>query len=215
MLGGVACFVLLPLAIYLASYLPYRLADPGFGLDDWWNCQTYMYWYHSSLEATHPFSSPWYAWLLDLRPVWYYMGKGLAGGTYASIAGFVSPVVALAGLAAWLRLCYRQLVGEGSRAGGMLIVLLLSALLPWMLVTRCTFLYHYFPCVPFLIAALALCLAQWEQTQPVKARRAGAVLLAAAAVLFVWFYPVLSGLPVGRAWAASLKWLKSWGFYIL
>lgn len=214
-LGGFACFVFLPLAIYLASYLPYLAHDPGFGLSDWWNCQTYMYWYHSTLEATHPFSSAWYAWLLDLRPVWYYMGSGLEAGTYASIAGFVSPVVALAGLAAWLRLSARQLVGKGSRTGGALIVLLLSALLPWVLVTRCTFLYHYFPCVPFLIAAAAVCLGQLAEKHPAAARRLGIGILAAAAVLFIWFYPVLSGLPVSRVWAASLKWLGSWGFYIL
>jgi dolichyl-phosphate-mannose--protein O-mannosyl transferase len=43
----------------------------------------------------------------------------------------------------------------------------------------------------------------------------GIGVLILAAVLFVWFYPVLSGAAVSRAWAASLKWLPSWGFYIL
>ncbi len=214
-LGGCVFFVGVPFLIYLASYAPYWFRDSSFGLAEWWDCQKYMYWYHSTLKATHPFSSNWYSWLLDLRPVWYYMGSGLPAGQYASIAGFVSPVVALVGLAAWLRTAQRQLVGEGSRAGVVVIVALLSSLLPWVMVTRCTFLYHYFPCVPFLITAAALELGHLAEKDARRAQKAGIAVLAAAAVLFVWFYPVLSGLPVGRVWAASMQWLKSWGFYIL
>ncbi|MCI2046991.1 MAG: phospholipid carrier-dependent glycosyltransferase [Faecalibacterium sp.] len=214
-LGGCVFFVAVPLCIYLASYAPYWFRDHTFSLAEWWGCQKYMYWYHSTLEATHPFSSNWYSWLFDLRPVWYYMGGGLPAGKYASIAGFISPAVALVGLAAWLRTAQRQLVGEGSRASGVVIVALLSSLLPWVMVTRCTFLYHYFPCVPFLIAAAALELGHLAEKSPRRAKKAGMAVLAAAAVLFLWFYPVLSGLPVGRIWAASMQWLPSWGFYIL
>lgn len=213
--GGVLFFVVVPLCIYIASYLPYRLHDPGYDLAAWWNSQKGMFNYHSGLEATHPFSSSWYSWLLDARPVWYYMGGGLDAGMYASIAGFVSPVVIVAGLAGWLNIARRQLVGDGTPAGGALIVVTLSSLLPWILVTRCTFLYHFFPCVPMLIAAAALSLAHMEQTRPGQARRWAAGILFAAAVLFIWFYPVLAGVPIPRWWAAALKWLPSWGFYIL
>ena len=38
-------------------------------------------------------------------------------------------------------------------------------------------------------------------------------LCAASAALFIWFYPVLSGLPVPELWAESLKVLPSFGFY--
>ena len=43
----------------------------------------------------------------------------------------------------------------------------------------------------------------------------GVGILVLAAVLFVWFFPVLSGLPVSAGWARSLHLLPSWGFYIL
>lgn len=213
--GGVLFFVVVPMAIYLMSYLPYRLYDPDFGLREWWSCQTYMYWYHSSLEATHAFSSCWYSWPLDLRPVWYYMGSGLPEGSYASIAGFFSPVVCWLGTAAMLCLFAKGLAGRSTAAQRGVMVFFLSQLLPWVLVTRCTFLYHFFPCLPFLVLALTLCLEKLQLRNPPAARRAGVGVLAAAAVLFVWFYPALSGLPVSGAWAASLKWLPSWGFYIL
>ena len=211
--GGVLFYVITPLLIYLLSYLPYLIRDPGFGLDDWWRAQESMYWYHSQLEATHPFSSPWYTWLLDLRPVWYYSGNGVQDGIRSSIAGFISPVLILAGMIGWLRLACRQLVGKGSRAGGLVIVVTLSSLLPWVLVTRCTFLYHMFPCVPMLAAAAALMLSQWEdEGHGDRSRFWSLAILAAAALLFVWFYPVLSGIPAPAWWLDGLRWLPSWGF---
>ena len=97
-LGGVLFYVLLPLCLYIASYLPLLVAEPDFSLADWWNCQVSMYEYHSNLEATHPFESRWYTWLLGLRPVWYYQNTHLPAGLKASIAGLGGPVIWLAGL---------------------------------------------------------------------------------------------------------------------
>lgn len=210
--GGVLFYVLLPLAIYIASYLPYLKYNPGFGVAEWMSAQQSMLRYHAGLEATHPFSSPWYSWIFDLRPVWYYMGRN---GGWSSIAGFFNPVVCWCGTAAVLWLLGRALVGRGSPAGGYVLVCWLSGLLPWMLVTRCTFLYHYYPCLPFAIAAVVLWLEQLYARDRVRARLVGAAVLVLAAVCFVWFRPVLTGVTVDRAWAASMQWLPSWGFYIL
>ena len=33
----------------------------------------YMYHYHSALEATHPYQSTWWMWMLDVRPILYYL----------------------------------------------------------------------------------------------------------------------------------------------
>ena len=208
--GGILFYVLLPFVIYLAAYLPYLWYDPGFDLNDWWNCQTYMYWYHSTLEATHPFESRWYTWLLDLRPVWYYQNTHLAEGLKGSIAGLGGPVLWLAGLAAVQLLYWRQASGRGGRACAGVLILYATQLVPWMLVARCTFLYHYFPSSMFCLAALALVLAR----MPERIGKPLAVgLCAASAALFIWFYPVLSALPVPELWAESLKVLPSFGFY--
>ena len=209
--GGVLFYVLLPFVIYLAAYLPYLWHDPGFTLADWWDCQRYMYWYHSTLEATHPFESRWYTWLLDLRPVWYYQNTNLPAGNLGSIAGLGGPVIWLAGLAAVLRLLWRQVSGRGSRAGAGVLILYGTQLIPWMLVARCTFLYHYFPSSMFCLAAVALTLGGAGNQR--RARRIGAGLAAASLLLFLWFYPVLSGLPVPEFWARSLQVLPSYGFY--
>lgn len=211
--GGVLFYVLLPFVIYLGAYLPYCWKDPSFGIGDWWNCQVYMYEYHSTLDATHPFESRWYTWLLDLRPVWYYQNSALSADMRGSIAGMGGPVLWLAGLVSILTLAWRQLSGRGSRRGGAVLILYAAQLVPWVFVARCTFLYHYFPSSMFCLAAIGVVLADMKNRRRAKGIAIG--LCAASAVLFVWFYPVLSGLPVPSWWAASTLWLPGWGFYFI
>src|SRR5207237_1128394 len=42
------------------------------------------YAYHNGLTAPHAASSPWWAWLFDFKPVWFYQ-EGLSGNTTAAI----------------------------------------------------------------------------------------------------------------------------------
>ena len=210
-LGGVLFYVVLPLCIYVASYLPYWWRQPDFSLGDWWRCQLSMYSYHATLKATHPFESRWYTWLLGLRPVWYYRNGSLPYGMKASIAGMAGPVIWVVGLAALVGLFWHQVSGRGSRRGAAVLILYGTQLIPWMLVTRCTFLYHYFPSSMFCLAALALVLARMRYQD--WARRLCAGLCAAAAVLFAVYYPALSGLPIPAWWADALEVLPSFGFY--
>lgn len=209
--GGVLFYVLLPLCIYIAAYLPYWWRNPDFSLADWWQCQVSMFNYHATLQATHPFESRWYTWLLGLRPVWYYRNAYLPYGMKASIAGMAGPVICAVGLAALLGLLWRQVSGRGSRQGLCVLILYGTQLIPWMRVSRCTFLYHYFPSSVFCLAALALVLARMRNEA--LAKRLAAGLCAVAGVLFVVFYPALSGLPIPDWWADALQILPSFGFY--
>lgn len=210
-LGGVAFYVVLPVCIYVASYLPYWWRNPDFTLGDVWQCQLSMFNYHSTLVATHPFESRWYTWLLGLRPVWYYSNSHLPAGMKGSIAGMAGPVIWLGGLLALLRLLWRQVSGRGSRQGAGVLILYGTQLIPWMMVTRCTFLYHYFPSSIFCLAAIALVLAMAQNQR--LAKRLGAVLCVTALVLFVWYYPALSGLPIPTWRADLLNSVPSFGFY--
>jgi dolichyl-phosphate-mannose--protein O-mannosyl transferase len=44
---------------------------------------------------------------------------------------------------------------RGDKLAAFILIGYLTSLLPWVFITRCTFIYHYFPCTVFL--ALALC----------------------------------------------------------
>lgn len=88
----------------------------------------------------------------------------------------------------------------------------LAQYLPWTLITRATFIYHYFPSVIFVVLMIVFCLAQLQQHIKKKGFLALLFLYGAAAFsLFLLFYPVLSGQPVEADFVNRfLRWFNSW-----
>ena len=91
-------------------------------------------------------------------------------------------------------------------------VLFLAQFLPWVLVSRCTFLYHYFPSLWFAVAALALAAAHFYGRRPTLVKGLCIGLAVAAGLFFVCYYPVISGLPVAESYVNALRILPSWMF---
>lgn len=211
---GVLFFVVVPFVVYYASYIPFYWRENGFSLNEFWAWQKNMYDYHKNLEATHGFESRWYSWPFALRPVWYYAGS-VGAGKVASIAGMANPVVWVSGICAVGGLLWKQLSGKGGRRGLMVLVFFFTQLIPWMFVTRCTFMYHYFPSLLFSLVALAFLLSELDNTHPKLATGIGCAILVLAAIAFVWLYPAATGMTVSVERAKSMLWLDSWGFYIL
>lgn len=96
-----------------------------------------------------------------------------------------------------------------------MLVLWAAQIIPWITVSRCTFLYHYFPGAGFGVLALAVLWTGWHARAPRPARRAALALAVCAGLLFAMFYPALSGLPVPEGYARLLLWFPKWQFYSL
>lgn len=202
-------FGLVPLTVYVLSYIPYFLADPA--KPAWkifWDSQIYMLTYHSGLDSVHAFSSPWYSWPLMLRPMWYYGSKALAyDGLCSSIVAFGNPVVWWCGTACAILLLFKR---KKTRADVFVLIGLGSQYLPWALIPRATFIYHFFASVPFVILAMIEVLGDLSRKRQ-RCRYLMPVLLLSAALLFVMFYPVLSGAVVDREYVMNiLSWLPGW-----
>ena len=209
----VVFFILLPGLIYYLSYIPYGVAQGKTNLlsRDYLNIvldnQRYMFNYHSQLVATHPYSSHWYQWLLDIRPILYYLDY-LADGRTVSFGAFVNPVLCWGGLLALFVLGYLA-TARRDKVSAFILLGYLAQLLPWVLVPRLTFAYHYFPCTVFLALALGRCFDLMERNVRYgKLYVDGFALLSTA--VFVLFFPVLAGIPVGRSILRS--WLPTWPF---
>ena len=99
------------------------------------------------------------------------------------------------------------------RAMPVIAVGFLSAYLPWVLVSRLTFIYHYFASVPFIILATAQGLRYLERHNKKLSHALMLVLGVAAVALFIAFYPYASGLEVSREWLARMNWFKNWMWY--
>ena len=225
-------FVLVPVTIYVMSYIPYLSAYGEVKLnakmlERVWNAQVTMFEYHKNLVATHYFASPWYEWPLIIKPMWYYSAAFPEAGKASTIMAFGNPAVWWTGLLGILFVLgysfYRNALpmlrvvpGRNDaydRAMPVIAVGFLSAYLPWVLVSRLTFIYHYFASVPFIILATVQALRYLERRKPKLSHALAAVLGVAAVVLFIAFYPYASGMEVSRDWLAKMNWFKNWMWY--
>lgn len=204
-------FGVLPSLIYLMSYIPYLiLPGPGHGLTDIFRLQAHMLNYHRTLQATHPFSSSWWSWPLDLHPMWIYTGAGLPARSASSIASFGNPAIFWIGIPAVAKAAFIA-VRKRDTAIGVVLVALICQYLPWVGINRLAFIYHFFSTVPFLILCIVATLRNVELGCP-RFRAVTCGYLCIAAGLFILFYPVLSGLHVPQSYVASLRWLPTWIF---
>ena len=130
---------------------------------------------------------------------------------YQGISAFGNPALWYAAIPASLVTFYLAIRKKCATAT-FLSIGYLAQYVPWILVTRCTFLYHYFPSTPFLIAMVCLALSS---LQKVMSKKAFYILLgiylATTIGLFVMFYPVISGMPVSGEYVTKfLRWQDNW-----
>jgi len=209
-------FVAVPFLVYYLSYFPIHRADRAVSYwSNFWRYQKHMFDYHSKLQAEHPFSSMWYSWSIVYRPIWYYGNAALKGtGQLSSIVSMGNPLIWWASFIAIVG-CILQAIRhirfkKNDLIPGFLSVGYLSQLVPWMLVSRVVFIYHYFASLPFAMLALVygfdkIC------SKFAWGKRAVILFLIASGIVFLAFYPVISGAVVSTSYMLSaLRWFPSW-----
>lgn len=201
-------FIIIAGLIYLLSYIPFSNGQDMGLWDRMIKNQQDMFRYHSELEASHTFESSWYQWPIMYRPMYYYC-QTLADGLKEGISAFGNPLVWWAGIPAFFYMVYR-FAAKKDRIALFLIFAYLVQYVPWMTVPRCTFAYHYFPSVPFvamMLVYIMYLLAEHDR----KWYKWIIVYLIGAFLLFLLFYPVLSGQPVTQAFVRDgLRWFSKW-----
>ena len=207
----VAMFIVVPLLIYYFSYFWQLRVSGDFSISRVVNLQKSIFDYHAGLGGdTHAFRSEWYEWPVIAWPMWYYSGTAyMPAGMISSISCMGNPAVFWFGLLAILYVAVRcAWEKRASRAFLLVLIGFLSQYLPWVLVPRSTFIYHYFASVPFIIMASVLLLNRLRRRSRDGFIAASIVLCAVALLLFIAFYPLESGMPVSRAYASLLRWFN-------
>ena len=202
-------FIFIPILIYLGSYIPFFMRPENTSLKDFWDLQLRMYNYHANLEATHPFTSPWYLWPLGIKPVWYYQGD-VRDGYIASIVAHSNPIIWWAGIVGILY-AFKEAIVEREKQYTFLSIAILAVYLPYILVGRIMFLYHYFPVVPLMILALVGLLKVLEEK--IKRFKVIKWYSIVAVLSFIFFYPIYSGIAIPRWYASLMVWLPQWHFF--
>ena len=219
-------FVAIPLAVYLVSYIPYmayntRIKNLWDYLAAVWRAQESMLSYHSTpgLGMDHPFYSPWWEWPIIGKPMFYATEQYIDAGArlHHSIFAFGNPVIWWGALPA---LVYALLVFLHQRhyrygiTGPrwhlsdpdhdityiFIFIALAAQYLPWVLVPRGTYIYHYFASIPFLILCTSLCFTPRRPERGKVLLIAGIVYMALAAIMFILLLPYATGMAVPAAW---------------
>lgn len=216
-------FIVIPVLIYYFSYYWFLKPTTGLNPQSVIEEQIRMFSYHSGLtNDDHYFKSPWYEWPLIIKPMWYYSSDYVPYEVVSSISCMGNPAVWWVGLIAMIFAMGRLLGWMGNwlvrfknlpdRSYLFVVIGFLSQYLPWVLVPRSTFIYHYFASVPFIILATVLLLNYLRTRAPRAYRPVWIGYLAIVLLLFIGFYPLMSGAPVSRDYAMLLRWFNWYNF---
>jgi dolichyl-phosphate-mannose-protein mannosyltransferase len=212
-------FIIIPVVIYTLSFIPINYNEEGKSLfKTVIDSVKSMYEYHKGVDAVHPYSSPWYEWPLDIRPIFYYQGQLLPEFWGASVACLGHPLLFWLGLVSLFVILFfiianlfkkRKYIGD-NKLLLFPVIGYFSQYLLWVIAPRkITFIYHYFSCVPFLILMLGIMFRYLEE-RGIFSRTVTKVFLVLFLILFVIYYPLLSGIEVPRFYLNGLQLLPRW-----
>jgi len=192
-------FIFIPPLIYLASYIPMFLVG-GHTLKTFVDVQRQMWWYHTNLKATHPYTSKWYTWPFLIRPIWLYT-SGVISGKVANIYAMGNPAVFWMGLVSVFISLYYSF-SEGDRKLALVIFSYLVFFIPWAVSPRIMFFYHYLPSIPFMAIAIGYVLR--------KNLKWAFPFFVLSFLLFIYFLPHFAGIPISQKLDGSYYWFNSW-----
>ncbi|MBE5783499.1 MAG: phospholipid carrier-dependent glycosyltransferase [Clostridiales bacterium] len=221
-------FIAVPLVIYYCSYIPYFAYIGGVTVERVIQAAEGMLNYHATpgLGMDHDFYSPWYQWPIIGKPMWYASSAFEEAGLQSSIMALGNPAVWWTGLIGLLFVIFlwaRRHVQSDYTLSlhaekddpryALLLICFAAQYLPWVLVPRGTYIYHYFPSVPFIILCTALSLEWMSEKWEKAARIVLYALLGLSALLFIAFFPYASGVSVSQSWMDAMKWFPRWLWY--
>ena len=207
LLKTILFFIIVPATIYISSfYLFPKLLNTEYQFSNLIGQQQSMYKYHSGIKETHTFSSKWYQWPIFYRPVWYYTNQPDTLHT-ATITGLGNIAIWWFSIIPMLYLIYKMIRKRDITSINLLIIYL-SMLLPYMFIGRIMFQYHYFIVMPFVLLAIINFFKDIEEKYKISYLIPTYLLI--VLIVFLIYFPVVSGIPITNEHSESLKLLASW-----
>ena len=225
---SIAAIVFLSMTVYALVWVPDLIRQIEIkNLTDLMYRQYSMYEYHETLNLggrnQHPYASPFWSWPIDLRPIAYYWKDFRIGAAAVdSHACCVAEIISLPNpLIMWFGLLTVPWIGflawrERNKGFALLVIAYLLQWLPWARSPRITFIYHFYVDIPIIILCSVLVLQRiwnWGEASPETKWLGRAFVCAYVGLVvaaFIWFYPILAGVPIPwDQWNARM-WLQRW-----
>jgi dolichyl-phosphate-mannose-protein mannosyltransferase len=156
----VACFVLIPVIAYFATFVPLY----GLSLPDIIEAQRKIFGDNvTSAFASHTYMSAWPSWPFLVRPVWYLFDK-TSDDRIAAVVFLGNPVVLWPALVA-VAVCLRDFIVSRRTDAFLILAFYFGLYLAWMALPRTVgFIYYYLPAAS--VASLALVYALRRGNNP-------------------------------------------------
>ncbi len=196
--------LILPLLIYLLSYSQFFLQ--GKTLTNFFQLHQQIYYYQTNLTATHGYQSSAWQWPLLIRPVWFHVEYFT--NKITNIYNLGNPAIFWGGLAAivvqvsFLKQNFKTRFFSKTKARFYLLVSYFILFLPWLFSPRILFLHHYLPA----LSLLCLILAQSIHKSPSISKK----FLLLTFILFLFFYPLNTAIPIPKHILNYWFWFPSW-----
>ncbi len=217
--------IVLPFIIYSLIWIPHVTMYEQHGFVE---MQRQIFGYHANTvkETTHPYCSVWYTWPLLIRPIGYYFNSDKTSANEAEhvftdvhllgnpLLFWLSALAMLCLTLLWLRQLLHYLKGQPVHDTFLLQTVLVAGFfanwLPWSMVSRCVFQYHYMPASLFAFMALAWFTNRLITSTYRLQRLAGIVTLVAILCAFLYWLPIQMGFSLHPENFYDRMWLRSW-----
>ena len=201
-LCSILAFVFIPILINIVSFIPHFVTmKQSISLKYIFDFYKDMFVFHSNSISTHAFQSEWWQWLFNFRPMLYYGEQ--TENLYEVIGVFGNPLIWLIGIIALIYTTISAIKTKNEKAC-VIMLSYASLLLPWLLISRMTFIYHYFSCSIFMILAIVYMFSELSKKMQRKYFYIlVAIVVELSAVLFILYYPILTGMPMTTEYART------------
>ncbi len=208
LIWGPVALAVFPVAVYLIAYLPYFISG-GNSFSDFIELQKTILHLQTTLDTDPRTASRWWSWPLDIRSVWFGT-RNYSDGRVAITYALGNPLLYWAFLPAILWTVIRWWRSRHTIALTVLLIGFFGQWLPWALVDRATYLYHFLPMVPFGCLALAATVVHICETHRDWRRTLAIEYVVLILLAFVFFYPILSYYPLSEFEYDLRIWFSSW-----
>ncbi|MEA1879602.1 MAG: glycosyltransferase family 39 protein [Campylobacterota bacterium] len=167
-----------------------------------------MFNYHSGIVTTHAYSSQWWSWMLNMKPMCYY--RDIKDGLFSAIDVFGNPAIFWTGFVSMLYVLI-VVIRKFSLEATFILLAFLGLYLPYIFVGRLMFIYHFYYAMPFMVLGILYMLRDITNHFSWYKKEYTLVYLGLVMALFLAFYPVLSGTPIAKPYVDDyLVWFKGW-----
>lgn len=210
--------IVAPVLFYILVWIPHIILNPiesfsglpnlDYFLYCFWEFQKNIVRINTSsnvLDHSHPYISPPLCWIFLARPVGFFFKQ--VDSLFIVVQELGNPILWWSSTASVVMLIVRLLY-QLSLPRVIIIVGFLSNYLPWFLVKRDLFVYHYMPSLLFALLSLSLIISETVADRKWQSYLVVTLLVSTIIASMIFFMPIWLGLPLTPEQFYQRMWIK-------